>query len=63
MGWGMLPESQCERALVEGRLVELAPNSTIGLPLYWQRWNLPSPTIDHLSSIIAEEAKAALKRD
>lgn len=62
MGWGMLPELQCRAALSEGTLVELAPNSTIDLALYWQRWNLASDTIDRLSTVIAEEARAALKR-
>lgn len=62
MGWGMLPERQCETALATGRLVELAPDTSIDLPLYWQRWNLHSPALDSLSSIIAEEAAAALRQ-
>lgn len=60
MGWGMVPELQCRIALSEGRLVELGEQSTIDLPLYWQRWNLSSPVLDRLSAIIAEEAAAAL---
>lgn len=60
MGWGMLPELQCRRALSEGRLVELRPGDCIEMPLYWQRWNLPSPLIDRLSLIVSEEAAAAL---
>lgn len=60
LAWGMLPDLQCQAALAEGRLVELAPGQTIDLPLYWQRWNLHSPLIDQLSAIVAEEAIAAL---
>ncbi len=60
MGWGMVPELQCREALDEGRLVELQPGTAIELPLYWQRWNLPSPLIDRLSGIIGEEATRAL---
>lgn len=60
MGWGMLPALQCAEAIADGRLVELRPEAAIGMPLYWQRWNLPSPLIDHLSRIVAEEAARAL---
>ncbi len=62
MGWGMLPELQCRQAIAEGRLVELRQGDAIEMPLYWQRWNLPSPLIDHLSRVVAEEASAALGR-
>lgn len=61
MGWGMLPDLQCERQLTTGRLIELGPDSAIRLPLYWQRWNLSSPVLDTLTRIIAEEAATALK--
>ena len=60
MGWGMLPELQCRDALNVGRLVELQAGAPIELPLYWQRWNLPSPLIDQLSSIMLDEASRAL---
>lgn len=60
MGWGMVPHLQCRDALAEGRLVQLAPGSTIELPLYWQRWNLRSPILDSLTAIITEEAALAL---
>lgn len=61
LGWGMLPELQCREPLAEGRLVELSPGSRIEMPLYWQRWNLSSPTLDALSAVIAQEAAAALR--
>ncbi len=60
MGWGMLPELQCIGPLADGRLVELRPGESLEMPLYWQRWNLPSPLVDELSRIIAEEAALAL---
>lgn len=62
MGWGMLPDTQCEQALAEGRLVELGADAAIRLPLFWQRWNLSSPVLDELTRIIAEEAAAALEQ-
>lgn len=60
MGWGMVPELQCREAIERGRLVKMREGSEIELPLYWQRWNLPSPLIDQLSQVIQEEAAAAL---
>ena len=60
MGWGMVPALQCKAALDDGRLVEVTPDSSIRMPLYWQRWNLRSPVIDALSTVIAEEAQFAL---
>ncbi len=60
LGWGMVPELQCREALDAGRLVELQPGAAIELPLYWQRWNLPSPLIDQLSRVVREEAATAL---
>lgn len=60
MGWGMVPRLQCRDALASGRLVELIPDFTVDLPLYWQRWNLNSPVLNALTDIIAEEAEAAL---
>jgi LysR family transcriptional regulator (chromosome initiation inhibitor) len=62
LGWGMVPELQCREAIDAGRLVELQPNSTIKLPLFWQRWNLPSPLIDQLSDIVSDEASRALSQ-
>lgn len=60
LGWGMVPELQCRDALNDGRLVELQPDTAIELPLYWQRWNLPSPLIDRVSEIVSEEAARSL---
>lgn len=63
MGWGMVPELQCRASLDTGHLVELRPDSAIELPLYWQRWNLPSPLIDQLSIIMFDEATQAFARE
>ena len=62
LGWGMVPELQCREALDAGRLVELQPGAAIELPLYWQRWNLPSPLIDQLFDIVSDEASRALSQ-
>ncbi|WP_427870300.1 LysR family transcriptional regulator ArgP [Leucobacter luti] len=61
MGWGMLPEIQCQEPIAAGRLTELGPAATIDMPLYWQRWRLDSPVLDALSAIVLEEGAAALR--
>lgn len=61
MGWGMLPEIQCQEPIAAGRLAALGPAATIDMPLYWQRWRLDSPVLDALSAIVLEEGAAALR--
>lgn len=72
LGWGMVPELQFLEPLAAGRLIALdarpgagadelpGGRSVIEMPLFWQRWNLSSPVLDRLSSIVAKEAAAAL---
>lgn len=60
-GWGLLPEQQCLADIREGRLVELAPEHPVDLPLYWQRWNLVSPLLDDISTAVRAEATRALR--
>lgn len=59
-GWGLLPEQQCSAELGRGELVELAPEHTIDVPLYWQRWNLDSPLLDAVSSAVLATARERL---
>ncbi|AMM19767.1 transcriptional regulator ArgP [Frondihabitans sp. PAMC 28766] len=59
-GWGMLPEQQCLEPLAAGELVELAPDSPVDVPLYWQRWNLRSALLDSVTAAVARGAAASL---
>ncbi|CAM5666164.1 Putative HTH-type transcriptional regulator OS=Streptomyces glaucescens OX=1907 GN=SGLAU_02605 PE=3 SV=1 [Streptomyces glaucescens] len=43
LGWGMVPEVQAEPLLRTGRLVHLAPDRQVDVPLYWQQWKLDPP--------------------
>ncbi len=60
MGWGMVPALQCAAPLASGTLVEVLPERSLALPLYWQRWNLHSPVLDTLTEIITAAARDAL---
>ncbi len=62
LGWGMLLEAQLADA-APGTFVELAPEGRgIAVPLYWQQWNLRSPTLDAVASAVVGAARTALRR-
>jgi len=62
LGWGMLLETQLADA-APGTFVELAPGGLgIAVPLYWQQWNLRSPTLDAVASAVVGAARTALRR-
>lgn len=56
LGWGLLPEQQCAAEIEAGSLVELAPEKTVEVPLFWQRWTLESPLLDELSEAVRSVA-------
>lgn len=43
MGWCLVREVQAEPLVRAGRLVHLAPQQALDVPLYWQQWKLDSP--------------------
>ena len=62
MGWGMVPEGQAEPLLRAGRLVHLAPQQALDVPLYWQQWKLDSPAPATVADAVTEVAGEALRR-
>jgi LysR family transcriptional regulator (chromosome initiation inhibitor) len=60
LGWGMVPEIQAGELLRSGRLVSLAPELPLDVPLYWQQWKLDSPAMAALAEAVAGAAAAAL---
>lgn len=61
-GWGVLPEQQCLADIADGRLVELAPDEPVDVPLFWQRWNLASPLLDAVTDAVRSAARVALRQ-
>ncbi|WP_026378585.1 LysR family transcriptional regulator ArgP [Agromyces italicus] len=59
LGWGMLPEFQSSAELERGELVRLG-GPPVGVPLYWQQWNLSSPLLDAVADALASEARSTL---
>lgn len=62
-GWGasVLPELQVRSLLASGALVNLAPQVSLPINLYWHCWNLDSVVIDRLTSALSGAAAVALK--
>ena len=60
LGYGMLPELQAAPALSAGKLVELAPDSPVDVPLYWHRWRVQSPRVECLSEAVKDAAAGCL---
>ncbi|MGC0335629.1 LysR family transcriptional regulator ArgP [Streptomyces sp. SLBN-8D4] len=61
LGWGMVPEVQAGELLRAGRLVSLAPDRPVDVPLYWQQWKLDSPALAALAEAVAAAASETLR--
>ncbi len=61
-GWGasVVPELQVRSLLERGELVNLVPQVTLPVNLYWHCWNLHSVVIDRLTAALAASAAQAL---
>ncbi len=62
-GWGVsvLPELQVRELLVQGALVNLAPQTRLSINLYWHCWNLDSVVIDRLTEALSSTAREVLR--
>ena len=61
-GWGasVVPELLVRPLLDAGRLVNLAPDATLPVNLYWHCWNLDSQLLDQLTGAIQAAAERCL---
>ncbi|WP_374971401.1 LysR family transcriptional regulator ArgP [Terrabacter sp. BE26] len=62
LGWGALLTSQLDPLLESGDLVRLGTRDHVDVPLYWQRWRLPSAHLERLSALVRREAARAAGR-
>lgn len=62
LGWGMVPEVQAEPLLRAGRLVRLAPEGIVDVPLFWQQWKLDFPALAAVAEAVAAVAGETLRR-
>ncbi len=61
LGWGMVPAAQAAPRLLDGRLVELAADRPVDVPLFWQQWKLDSPALAAVADAVAAVAAEALR--
>ncbi|MFF0015538.1 LysR family transcriptional regulator ArgP [Streptomyces sp. NPDC005374] len=61
LGWGMVPEVQAGKLLRTGRLISLAPDQPVDVPLYWQQWKLDSPALAAVASAVVDAASETLR--
>lgn len=59
LGWGMLPPQQSAPLLADGRIVRL-DGAAMGVPLFWQQWNLRSPLLTAIAEEVTRAAHEAL---
>ena len=62
MGWAMHPQVLVTDHLRQGRLVEIAPDSVLDVPLYWHYARAASALVDGLSRAVLSAARTALKQ-
>lgn len=60
LGWGLNPEPLVRRALAEGRLVALAPEAPLDVPLYWQISRLTGAALKPLTQALRAAARQNL---
>lgn len=61
LGWGLVPQTQADPLIRSGRLLELAPERPLDVPLYWQQWKLDSPALALVARVVAESAQESLR--
>lgn len=56
IGWVMMPRATVGPMLESGQLIEIVPDATVQMPLFWQVRNQSSTVLRRLTDIVAEEA-------
>ena len=56
----MLPELLARGPLARGELVNVAPQFSLPIQLYWHCWNLESEVLDALSAALTRAAAESL---
>lgn len=60
LGYGMLPEQQVKSLLAAGCMVDIAPEHTFQIKLYYHCWNLKSKLLQKIATVMTENAKSLL---
>ncbi|MBL4689763.1 MAG: ArgP/LysG family DNA-binding transcriptional regulator, partial [Nannocystaceae bacterium] len=63
LGWGMNPQPLVASLIKRRRLVDLSPQRTVDVALYWQQWSISSTSVDALACSLREHAQQALAHE
>jgi LysR family transcriptional regulator, chromosome initiation inhibitor len=63
MGWALHPLALVAPYLARGQLVELAPDTPLDIPLYWQQARATSSLLQGLSRAVVQAAADGLRRE
>lgn len=55
-GFGMIPEFQVKSAVSLGKLIDLAPNQPVDVPLFWHSWRSSGSAMKHLRASVIKTA-------
>lgn len=62
LGWGMLSDLQLQDSALRSAVVLLDPQTTIDVPIHWQRWKVRSPSLDRLSETVLAAGRQVLRQ-
>ena len=60
LGYGFIPEIQAAKPLASGRLVDVAPEGALSVPLYWHYWRHGGALLDELTRTLMQRVPALL---
>lgn len=58
--YALLPEIQAQPHIQRGTLINLTPDKTIEVPLYWHHWVLQNDTLQSLTRLVVDNARRVL---
>ena len=59
-GYGLIPRIQAQRLVESGRLLDLCPNHSVMVDLYWHHWELEPPLAHDVTALIVKVAHREL---
>jgi len=60
LGYGLVPDYQIADRIQNGTLIEILPECSCDVPLYWHHWKQQSPALEHLTKVILEQAEQCM---
>ena len=60
LGYGLVPDYQIADRIQNGTLIEILPQCSCDVPLYWHHWKQQSPALKQLTKVILEQAEQCM---